>query len=360
MVERALRKAIAGENLDEKEAFEALGEILSGKVSPVKTGALLTALRMKGICVEELLGATKALRKLFTPWSELDDGFLAIDREEINVDEETIERTSKPEKGGTNIFNVSTACALVAAASGVKVVRHANLVPSDYIGTEHVLRALGIEPEITPAVAKRCLQEANVAFVYTPAVHPSARLLYQVRRQLGFRTLVNLAGPLVNPCGASAVYLGVYEPKDLLIFATVLRSLGTERGIVVHGEGTLDEASITGLTRICRLKRDGFEIQEFQPEELGLKRASESQLSGGDAIENASIIGAVLRGEKGPRRDLVVLNAALALVASGAESSIKDGISRASEAIDSGRALRVLETLVRLTNEALCLRKVDI
>jgi len=360
MLEKALRKAIAGEDLDESEAFEAVAQILAGGASPIKTGAFLTALRMKGICTEELLGATRALKKLFNPWSELRDGFLAMDREEINVDEETVERTSLPGKKGTATFNVSTACALVVAACGVKVVRHGNLVPSDYVGTEHVLRALGVEPEITPAVAKRCLEEANVAFVYSPMAHPSARLLYQVRRQLGFRTLFNLAGPLVNPCGANAVYLGVYDPRDLLIFATVLRSLGTEKGIVVHGEGTLDEASVTGLTRICILKPGGFEIQEFHPEDLNLRRASPPHIKGGNARENASIIRSILEGESGPRRDLVVLNAALALVASGAESSIGEGMSRASEAIDSGVALRVLNTLVELTNEAPCLRKVDL
>lgn len=357
MVQEALEKVMAGRDLEETEVFTVVKEILGGKVTLLRAAALLTALRIKGVKESELLGAARALKEAFDPWKGLENGFLSMDREEINVDEETMKRTSLTMSKGTRTFNVSTAVALVVAGVGTKVVRHAGLVPSEFVGTEHVLRALGVEPEISPALAKRCLEEANVAFIYTPWTHPGARTLYEIRRQLGFRTLLNLAGPLANPCGAQAVYLGVYDPSDMISFAQVSRSLGTKSGIIVHGDDTFDEASITGTTRMCQLKANGFEVKEIVPEEVGLKRAKPEEIKGGDAIHNALTIREVLSGQKGPKRDLVVLNAALALMAMEKAQDILQAMAMAKESIDSGAAMIGLNKLIRLTHESVFLRK---
>lgn len=359
MMAKALNMALRGMDLSEEQAYHAVRKMLTGKVPAVQMGAFLTAVRMKGPSPSELVGAARALKEGFVPWARVEDGFLSIDREEIHLDQETIERTSLPLGHGTATFNVSTATALVVAGAGGRVVRHASLVPSERVGTEHVLRELGIQPEVTPSVARRCLDETGVAFLYSPALHPASRLVYQVRRQLGFRTLLNVAGPLSNPCGARAVYLGVYEAEDLLRFPQVAKALGMEQGIIVHGEHTLDEASITGLTRLCELRASGFQVREFVPEDLGLRRAGPGDIKGGDAEQNAAIIRNVLQGERGPRRDLVLLNAALALVACGRAVDVSVGLDMAGESIDSGAALRTLDSLVRLSNERGYLRRAE-
>lgn len=359
MITDCLEKAIRGEDLSHEEAYQAVKAILEGKVDPVQMAAFLTALRLKGLSISELVGAGLALKESFQPWTRLEDGFVSMDREEINLDRETIERTSLPGNRGTVTFNVSTASALVVAGTGARVVRHASLIPSQYVGTEHVLRELGVQPEVTPSLARRCLEEAGAAFLYSSALNPGARLVYQVRRQLGFRTLLNVAGPLSNPCGAGSVYLGVYEISDLTLFPLVTKALGVEKGMLVHGDHTLDEASITGVTRVCALSPSGIQIRELVPEDLGLKRCKPQEVRGGTARENAMIIKEVLKGIRGPQRNLVLINSALALVACGRARDEKEGLAMAAESLDSGSALRSLELLIRLSNEQGYFRKAE-
>lgn len=351
MMQNALGKVLKGKELSQQEAYEAVRAMLSGKIPAVQMAAFLTAMRVKGASISELVGAARAIKEGLVSWVGLENGFLSMDREEIHLDQETVERTSHGPEGGTATFNVSSAAAIVAAGAGVKVVRHASLVPSERVGTEHVLRHLGIRPEITPSLARRCLEETGVAFLYSPALHPASRLLYQVRRQLGFRTLLNVAGPLSNPCEAKAIYLGAYDAEDILKFPKVAKALGIRRGIIVHGDHTLDEASITGLTRTCELNEAGFQVKEFFPEDVGLSRAKPEEILGGDAERNATVIRKVLEGERGPRRDLVLLNAGLALLAAGRAQDLKSAMEMAQESIDSAEALGRLNCLARLTNE---------
>ncbi len=359
MFEKCLEKAIKAEDLTQEEAYQVVKAMLEGKVVPVRMAALLTALRIKGAAYSELLGAALALRESLAPLAGFENNFLSMDREEIHLDRETIERTSLPEDGGTSTFNVSTATALVVAGAGGRVVRHASLIPSEHVGTEHVLKELGVQPEVTPSVARRCLEDAGVAFLYSPALNPSARLLYQVRKQLGLRTLLNVAGPLSNPMGASFLYLGVYDPSDLSLFCSVAKALGVERGMLVHGEHTLDEASITGATRVCFLDSSKTHVKELVPEDLGLRRWEPQDIKGGTARENAYAIKEVLKGTKGAPRDLVLLNSALALVACKMARDEKEGLCMAAESLDSGAALRSLELLARLSNEQGYLRRAE-
>jgi len=359
MVARCLRAVIQGKDLSEREAYLMVRAMLRGKVDPVHMAAVLTAMRVKGLAASELVGAGLALKESFEPWVRLRDGFLSLDREEINLDQETMDRTFLPNNRGTATFNVSTATALVVAGAGGRVVRHASLVPSQRVGTEHVLRELGIQPEVTPSLARRCLEETGVAFLYSSSLYPASRLVHQVRRQLGFRTLFNVAGPLSNPCGASAVYLGVYEVSELSLFPEVARALGVGRGIMVHGESTLDEASITGTTLLCELGPCGSDTRELLPQDLGLRRCSPEEIRGGTARQNALVIRDILKGAPGPRRDLVLLNSALALKACGRALDEREGLAMAVESIDSGAALRTLELLGRLSNEEGYFRKAE-
>jgi anthranilate phosphoribosyltransferase len=359
MLADSLEKAIGGKDLSQTEAYYAVKAMLGGEMAPVQMAALLTALRMKGLSCSELIGAGLAFKESLEPWARLENGFLSMDREEINLDRETIERTSLPGDRGTATFNVSTATALVVAGAGAKVVRHASLIPSQRVGTEHVIRELGIQPEVTPSLARRCLEETGVAFLYSSALNRAARLVYQVRMQLGFRTLLNVAGPLSNPCGAGSVYLGVYEISDLTLFPRVTRALGVEKGMLVHGDHTLDEASITGTTRVCVLGPSGNQVKELVPEDLGLSRCKPEDLRGGTARENALVIREILKGSSGPKRNLVLLNSALALTACGRAKDEKEGLAMAAESIDSSAALRSLELLVRLSNEQGYFRKAE-
>lgn len=359
MIADCLEKAIAGQDLSQSEAYDAVKAMLGAEMAPVQMAALLTALRMKGLSSSELIGAGLAFKESLEPLVRLENGFLSMDREEIHLDQETIQRTSLPGNQGTATFNVSTATALVVAGAGGKVVRHACLIPSQHVGTEHVLKELGVQPEVTPSIARRCLEEAGVAFLYSSALNRAARLIYQVRRQLGFRTLLNVAGPLSNPCGAGSVYLGVYEISDLTLFPPVTRALGVEKGMLVHGDHTLDEASITGTTRVCALHPLGHQIKEFVPEDLGLIRCKPEDVRGGTARENASIIREILEGAPGPKRSLVLINSALALMAYGKARDEREGLAMASESIDSGAALGSLKLLRRLSNEQGYLRKAE-
>jgi anthranilate phosphoribosyltransferase len=274
-----------------------------------------------------------------------------MDREEIDVDDETIDRTSFRNGRGTKTFNVSTATALVVSGAGVRVVKSGNRVPTELVGSEQVIRALGIEPDTGRTLAQRCIRDVGLAFLFPPLAGGNWGTIYTVRRHLGFRTLFNSVGPLCNPAGSGTVFLGAYEPESMPKLASILHELGIHCGMIVHGDDSLDEASITGKSTICQLRPTGFELREMVPEDVGLARATPEDIRGGNAEANAMTIRRILDGERGARRDLVVLNAGLALLGCEKAESIQVGMEMAAESIDSGGARRKLESIAKLTNE---------
>ncbi|WP_461395161.1 anthranilate phosphoribosyltransferase, partial [Deferrisoma sp.] len=272
------------------------------------------------------------------------------DRDEINVEYESILDTCGTGGDDTNTFNISTTTALVVAAAGVRVAKHGNRAVSSRCGSADVLEALGVNLDVTPEVVETCIREIGIGFLYAPLLHSAMRHVAPVRREMGIRTIFNVLGPLTNPAGASRQVLGVYR-KDLTgKLARVLQRLGSERAFVVHGSDGLDEITITGPTHVAELRNGQVEEFEITPEEFGLSSAPPESIHGGNAQENARIVRGILEGEKGPRRDVVVLNAGAALLVAGATKDLMWGIRMAQDAIDSGRALQKLEQLVEITN----------
>jgi anthranilate phosphoribosyltransferase len=348
MIQRTITKAINHENLTEVEMTATMEEVLKGEAPAVQIGAFLTALRMKGETVEEITAAARVVRGTARR-IDVSNQVVNIDREEINIDTETILDTCGTGGDGTNTFNISTATALVAAGAGVRVAKHGSRCVSSACGSADVLEQLGVNLDVPPTAVETCIREIGIGFLYEPLFNTSMAHIAEVRRQLGFRTLFNLLGPLTNPAGASIQVLGVYEPGLTEKMAGVLKNLGTREAFVFCGEGTLDEISVCGPTRISHLKDGALKTFELTPEELGLSRAALEAIRGGDARENARIIRRILEGEKGPRRDVVLLNAAAAFVAAGLDVDFKAGIERAAAAIDSRKAQQKLDGLIDFT-----------
>lgn len=350
MIKEAIAKVIRGESLSESETETAMGEILDGKASSAQIGSFVTAIRMKGETVDEITGAAKAMRSRITR-VELDNHMVNIDRDEINIEDETILDTCGTGGNGTNTFNVSTATALVVAGGGVKVAKCGQRTESNFCGSANVLEALGLKLDISRTDVERSIQKVGIGFLYAPLFYGAMKYPLGPRREIGFRTIFNLLGPLTNPAGTTAQILGVYHPDLTEKMAKVLKKLGTQEAFVVCGEDTFDEISICGPTRVSHLK--GGEIETFQitPEEYGMKRAEPEDIRGGNAEKNAQIIRDILNGETGPKRDMVLLNAGAAFVAAGLDGDFGEGINRASEAIDSGRAKEKLQALITFTQD---------
>jgi len=342
-------KLIQGNGLSENEMKDAMGLMLSGSATPGQAAAFLTALRIKGETVDEIAGALKGIRSN-GPLINVNGKTLAIDRDEINVDAETILSTASGSNGSTKTFNVSTATAFVAAGAGMRVVRYGTRVASRLCGSADVLEQLGINLHLNSSDIQRCMEETGLGFFYPPITMGPMGNLYQLRQEMGIRTILNLVGPICNPADAKAQMVGVYRPELTEKLAQALNRLGTKAALVVHGEGALDEISVCGESRISHLSEGKVHTFTITPEELGLKRASLEDVGGGNAGKNASLIKNVLEGEKGARRDMVILNAAACFFLMEMDSSISGGISRAEESIDSGRALERLKDLSRFTN----------
>lgn len=344
-----LGRIVRGEDLERSEAKELFQGILEMRLTPSQIGSLLTALRMKGETVEEITAAAMALREKalkVRPKSHA----VSIDRDEINVEDETIVDTCGTGGDGTLTFNISTATAFVVAGAGLKVAKHGNRAVSSLCGSADVLEELGVNLDITVADAETCLDSIGIVFLYAPLFNGAMKNVASIRRELGFRTIFNLLGPLTNPAGAKVQVLGVYQPDLTRKIASVLRNLGTKEAFVVCGEGTFDEISISGITKVSHLK-DG-QIMDFEvtPETFGLKRAPLEAIRGGDAKENARIIREVLLGEEGPKKDIVLMNASAVFVLAGLASDFKEGIEIAKDSIGSKRALYKLESLIQITN----------
>lgn len=348
MIKEAIAKIVSGRDLEEEEMKSCMEEVIKGRATPAQIGAFVTALRLKGETVDEIVGAAKAMRsncvRIF-----VEDHLLNIDRDEINVEEETILDTCGTGGDTTKTFNISTASAFVVAGAGLRVAKHGNRAVSSLCGSADVVEALGVKLDVTSSDVERCIREIGIGFLYAPIFHGAMRHAAGPRQEIGIRTIFNLLGPLTNPAGASVQVLGVYEPLLTEKIAHVLGRLGTRSAFVVCGEGTLDEISLCGSTRISRLINGEVRSFDFEPEEVGLERVLPEAIRGGDALENARIIRDILDGEVGPKRDIVLLNAAAAFMAAGLDSDLRSGIERARESIDSGRAKEKLQNLIRFT-----------
>jgi len=350
MIKKAITKVVGGEDLTQGEMEETMEEIMTGKATPAQIGSFITALRIKGETVDEITGAAKVM-KAKAKKIQLNNHLVNIDRDEINIEDETILDTCGTGGDGTNTFNVSTATAFVAAGAGVKVAKHGNRAVSSLCGSADVLANLGVKLDINHSNVGSCIREVGIGFLYAPLFHGAMKYAAGPRQEIGLRTIFNLLGPLTNPAGATAQILGVYSPDLTEKMANVLGRLGTREAFVVCGEGTFDEISICGPTRISHLKDGSVSTFNMTPEEYGFKRATPEAIKGGNSRENARIIRAILDGEKGAKRDMVLLNAAAAFMAAGLDGSFKEGIERAKDSIDSGRAREKLDSLVNFTQQ---------
>ncbi len=348
MIKEAIGKVVLRQDLTETEMIEVMNQIMGGEATPAQVGAFLTALRMKGETIEEIAGAARVMRDHATPIRV--GKALDIDREEINLDRETILDTCGTGGSGTKSFNISTTVAFVVSACGVKVAKHGNRSISSACGSADVLEALGVNLNVTPQQVESCINEVGVGFLFAPALHGAMKHAIGPRREIGIRSIFNILGPLTNPAGADRQVLGVYDEKLVEMLAKVLAKLGCRRGFVVHGQDGMDEITLTGPTRIAEINAGQVSLSTIEPEDFGLRRCLLSDLQGGDAEENAAIVRDVLGGNEGPKRDIVLLNSAYALVASGIVESVESGLQKARNTIDAGLAKAKLEGLVTLTN----------
>lgn len=348
MIKNAIAKVVNRQDLTEAEMASVMDEIMTGETTPAQIGAFITALRMKGETVEEITGAAKVMRDKAGKIN-VNNHLVNIDRDEINAEDETLLDIVGTGGDGTRTFNVSTTTAFVAAGGGLRVAKHGNRAVSSLCGSADVLENLGVNLDINHADVERCVDEVGIGFLYAPSFHGAMKYAAQPRREIGLRTLFNLLGPLTNPARANVQVLGVYDPDLTEMMARVLNNLGTREAFVVCGEGTYDEISICGKTQLTHLKNGAFKTFDIEPENYGFSRAPAEAIQGGNAKRNAEIVHSILDGEKGPKREIVLLNAASAFVASGLDSDFKSGIERAEEVIDSGKASQKLQSLVDFT-----------
>jgi anthranilate phosphoribosyltransferase len=350
MIKHAIAKVVERRDLSEAEMIEVMDQIMSGGATPAQIGAFITALRMKGETVAEITGAARVMRERATP-IRVGRGTLDIDRDDINIDQETILDVVGTGGDGTNTFNISTTVAFVVSACGVKVAKHGNRSVSSSCGSADVLEALGVNLDVTPEVVERCIAKIGIGFLFAPALHGAMKYAIGPRKEIGIRTIFNILGPLTNPAKADCQVMGVYREEMVETLAEVLRNLGCRRGFVVHGSDGMDEITLTGETAVATVTPEGVRLGRIAPEEFGFSCCTMEDLRGGDAKGNAAIVRSVLAGKPGPKRDVVLLNAAYALVAAGIAADVPAGLTRAAEAIDSGRALVQVEKLARLTND---------
>jgi anthranilate phosphoribosyltransferase len=355
------RIANHSQSLDRAEAREVMSEVLTGKCTDAQIAALLTALRMKGETVEEIVGFAEAIRAAAAPLPiervSATDAIAVSGTGRDALGKKSLVDTSGTGGDASGTFNISTATAFVTAGAGVRVAKHGNRSISSKCGSADVVEALGINIQLSPERAAQCLREVGICFLYAPNLHPAMKQVQGVRRELRMRTMFNLLGPLTNPARASGQVVGVYSLDLVEKLAEALSMLGLHRALVVHGLDGLDEITITGITRVAEARDGSVRSYEVEPEEFGMARAGLEDISGGDASENAAIIRAILGGEKSPRRDVVVLNAAAALVAAGRADHIAEAVPPARRSIDSGAAAEKLDALARFTSANLIVPK---
>ena len=322
-------KVVEGGRLSAQEARAVFEAIMDGRLPTARLAALLVALRMRGETVAEITEFARVMRERAT---------------RVRCEAPVVLDTCGTGGDGAGTFNISTLSAFVVAGAGVAVAKHGNRAVSSRCGSADLLQGLGIRVDVPVATVELSLREVGIGFLFAPSLHGAMRHAAPVRRELGVSTVFNLLGPLTNPAGARHQLLGVYDPARLLTMAEVLRELGSERAMVVHGDG-LDELTLHGRTRVAELQGGRVREHEVTPEDAGLERARLEELAGGDVERNVRIAQSVLDGERGPQRNVVLLNAAAALVVAGKTADLKGGVARAAEAIDTGAARRVVDRM---------------
>ncbi|MBU2590645.1 MAG: anthranilate phosphoribosyltransferase [Nitrospinota bacterium] len=335
MIKEAIGRVVEGIDLEEEEMVQVFEEIMTGEATQAQIGAFITALRLKGETISEITGAVRVMRDKATP---------------VKADIDRLVDTCGTGGDGKGTFNISTSAAFVASGAGLIVAKHGNRSVSSQSGSADVLKALGVNIEADVATVERCLEEAGIGFLFAPLLHGAMKHAIVPRREIGIRTIFNIIGPLTNPAGALSQVIGVYDYSLTDSIARVLDNLGSRHVLVVHGSDGLDEITLTGKTRVSELRGGEVYTYEMTPEDFGLKTCKPSELLGGDPEKNASIILDILNGVKGPKRDIVLLNAAAAICAGGVADNISDGISLASQSIDSGEAMKRLEGLRAVSN----------
>jgi anthranilate phosphoribosyltransferase len=337
------------QSLARAEAREVMAEVLAGNCTDAQIAALLVALRMKGETVEEIVGFAEAIRAAATPLPIAGNAAASGALDLSGTGRDALVDTSGTGGDASGTFNISTATAFVTAGAGVRVAKHGNRSISSKCGSADVMEALGVNIQLSPERAAQCLRDVGICFLYAPDLHSSMKQVQKVRRELRMRTMFNLLGPLTNPAHASGQVVGVYALEMVEKLAEALSMLGLHRALVVHGLDGLDEITITGPTRVAEARDGTVRTYEVDPEEFGMKRATLADISGGDAAENAAIVREVLSGKKSPRRDVVLLNSAAALVAAERVDHLTDGVPMAAQSIDSGAAAARLDALVSFT-----------
>lgn len=335
MIKEAIVKLTNKEDLSYEMAETSMDEIMSGQATPVQMSAFLVAMAMKGETIEEITACASGMRKHCV---------------KLLQDQDVLEIVGT---GGdhSNSFNISTTSSLVISAAGVPVAKHGNRAASSKSGAADVLEALGVKITIEPEKSAEVLKKIGICFLFAQNYHLSMKYVAPVRKELAIRTIFNILGPLTNPAGANLELMGVYDEKLVEPLARVLANLGVKSAMVVYGQDGLDEISMSAPTTVCEVRDGNYESYVITPEQFGFERCKKEDLAGGTPEENAKIARRILEGEKGPKRDAVVLNSAAAIhIAKGI--SMEEAVKEAKEIIDSGKALKQLEEFIRLTNEA--------
>ena len=336
-IQNALKKVLDKVDLKEVEMVSIMTQIMEGQVKDSQLGSLLTALRIKGESIEEIAGAAIVMRDK---------------SENINVSRtETIVDTCGTGGDGTNTFNISTAAAFVVAGCGLTVAKHGNKAVSSLSGSADVLRCLGVNIDADKLTVEKCLDEIGIGFLFAPMMHGAMKYAAGVRKELGFRTIFNLLGPLTNPAGANAQVIGIYDSSRLKQIASVLKLLGTRQAFVVNGSDGLDEITLTGTTNVCELVNGQVKEYTLEPENFELTACKAKDISGGTPEENANIIKNILSGEQGPKSDIVLMNASAAICAGGIAENLKVAMHLARQSIDTGSAEKKLNDLCRLSHQ---------
>jgi anthranilate phosphoribosyltransferase len=335
MIRESIAKVVEGVNLSESEMTSTMNEIMEGGATEAQIGSFMTALRMKGETVDEVTGAARSMR---------------LKAPRIDARAQVIVDTCGTGGDGMNTFNISTTAAFVVAAAGITVAKHGNRAVSSACGSADVLEALGVNISAGVEIVEECVQQLGIGFLFAPKLHGAMKYAIGPRREIGIRTIFNMLGPLTNPAGANAQLIGVYDAKLTEMFAGVLKNLGARRAFVVHGSDGLDEATVTGPTRVSQLKDGLISTYNIDPMDFFGRTFSLEDIAGGDASANAWITRDVLTGKEGACRSIVLLNAALAIMAGEKAGTIPEGLAVAADCIDSGKAAKKLQELIELSN----------
>ncbi|MDY6892885.1 MAG: anthranilate phosphoribosyltransferase [Chloroflexota bacterium] len=334
MIKEALSKIVSGSDLTMAEAREVMTEIMQGQATPAQIGSFITALRMKGETSNEIAGCAQAMRE---------------NAVQVKPKQKPLVDTCGTGGDSSGTFNISTTVAFVAAGTGLAVAKHGNRSVSSRCGSADLLQALGVNLELNAEQLAHCIDEVGIGFLFAPLMHPAMKHALGPRQEIGLRTIFNILGPLTNPASAKRQLLGVYDSNLSELMAEVLLAIGAEHAFVVHGADGLDELSVTGPNKVSQLHDGHIETYYLDPQELGLPRAKLSDLAGGTTEDNVTITKALLKGEKGPKRDVVLLNTAAVLVAGGKAKDLSEGLALAAESIDSGKASQKIDDLAEMS-----------